>query len=149
MTEWKHLIIISVELMICGLVIFYAVFLNNVGRTASEIQQNEANAIELLAEYREYNKYDNTIIWSQDVISTILQYRGLPEVEVRYKTPVNGASTVRYVLGMTYYNSSTRKQESVYTNEYLTPQFNVSAKFHSTIHKDENGTIDLLIMEEQ
>lgn len=137
MTEWKYLIVYSVELIVVGLVMTYVTFLNNVGKTANEIQMNEANTIEVLAEYREYNKYDNTILWSQDVISTILQYRGLPEVHVKYK---GSPSYVKYTL-------STPSSE--YTNEKLTDRFNVSSKFHSTVHKDENGTVDILIMEEQ
>lgn len=137
MTEWKYLIVYSVELMIVGLVMTYVTFLNNVGKTANEIQMNEANTIEVLAEYREYNKYDNTILWSQDVISTILQYRGLPEVHVKYK---GSPSYVKYTLNT---------PSSEYTNEKLTDRFNVSSKFRSTVHKDENGTVDILIMEEQ
>lgn len=137
MTEWRTLIVYSVELIMCGLVLFYTAFLNNVGRTANEIQQKESDAIEILAEYREFNKYDNTIIWSQDVISTILQYRGLPEIHVKYK----GSGTyVKYTLDT---------DSSCYTNAYLTNKFGVSSKFKSTIHKDENGSIDALIMEEQ
>lgn len=137
MTEWRVLIVYSVELTMCGLVLFYTAFLNNVGKTANEIQQKEADSIEVLAEYREFNKYDNTIIWSQDVISTILQYRGLPEVHVKYK---GSATYVKYTLGT---------PSNQYTNAYLTDKFSVSAKFKSTVHKDENGSIDALIMEEQ
>lgn len=141
MTEWRTLIVYSVELIMCGLVLFYTAFLNGIGRTANEIQMKEADAVALLAEYREFNKYDNTILWSQDVISTILQYRGLPEVHVKYKT---SGTYFKYQLGTVDSDG-----KSIYTNAKLTPKFNVSSKFKSTIHKDENGSVDAIIMEEQ
>ncbi|WP_294156215.1 hypothetical protein [uncultured Clostridium sp.] len=128
MAEWKTLIIYSVELTICGLILFYVAILSGVGRKASEIQQKGADAVEVLAEYREYNVYDNTILWSQDVISAILKYRGLPEVNVTYK---NGGRTVQYTMNTSADN---------YTNEYLNKQFEVSSKFLSTLKRDEKGT---------
>lgn len=98
------------------------------GKTANTIQQTEEYTVESLAEYREYNRYDDTILWSQDVISAILQYRGQPALKVSYKT----GSTVTY-------NLNTVKDR--YTNQYLSTQFNVSAKFHSYKQLDASGTV--------
>ena len=133
MTEWKQLIYLTVELMICAMLVTYGVFLNNVAKTSNDIQQREANTMEILAEYREYNKFDKTLIWSQDVISTILQYRGIPIVRVKYASGV-----------VKDYDTTLASTE--YTNETLTPRFGVSSKFHATLHKDANGTIDTIVM---
>lgn len=32
--------------------------------------------------YREYNQYDNTIVYPQDVVSAVYRYRGIPVVRV-------------------------------------------------------------------
>lgn len=133
MSEWKTLVMLTVELVTCALVLYNSAFLNNISITSNEIQQREANTMAVLAEYREYNKFDNTLLWSQDVISTILQYRGLPVVSVKY----TNNSTAWYTLGT---------PNSDYTNAVLTGRFGVSSKFHASLKKDLNGTIEEIVM---
>lgn len=137
MSEWKTLVMLTVELVTCALVLYNSAFLNNISITSNEIQQREANTMATLAEYREYNKFDNTLIWSQDVISTILQYRGLPEVSVKYASGSN--NLVNYTL---------TTPSSDYTNAALTDRFGVSSKFHANLEKDLNGSIVKITMVE-
>lgn len=52
------------------------------GNQASEVISNQNDLVAELAEYREYNQYDGTVVYPQDVISAIYRYRGEPFVTV-------------------------------------------------------------------
>lgn len=151
MSEWRHLAHLAVELMVCAMLLTAGLFLTKVGKTSASIQQREADIVATMAEFREFNKYTNTIIWSQDVISTILQYEGRPEIDIVYKS---GTKTFYKTDGMHIGTSGAAVlpadvPNSCYTNGYLTPKFGVSAKFKSTIARNPNGEIDKIIMTEQ
>ena len=52
----------------------------NIGSTLSE----QKVVTDRMREYREYNQFDNNVVYPADIISIIYQYRGLPYVYVEY-----------------------------------------------------------------
>ena len=79
MTEWKEGIWLALSILVAVAVLFAATLLLQAAKIASSKHQEEQNAIEVLAEYRKWNSYDNTTVTYDTMMS--LQYR---EAETSY-----------------------------------------------------------------
>lgn len=72
----------GIDTLVVSVLIVGFVSVLMLGSQASEVIVNQNDLMAELAEYREYNQYDGTIVYPQDVISAIYRYRGDPFVTV-------------------------------------------------------------------
>lgn len=78
----SEFIMMGINTLLNGLVICAAVALfATVTILNSTVSDQEASNARL-KEYAEYNQYDNTHVYQQDIITAIYQYRGDPAVKV-------------------------------------------------------------------
>lgn len=64
--------------ILVAVVSIMSVFLMLQSQMAVEQQNNE-----MLKDYKEYNQYDNTHVYPQDVTAAIMTYRGFPSIKVK------------------------------------------------------------------
>lgn len=72
----------GIDLLIVGVFIVGFVAVLGLSINASEVITNQNDLAAELAEYREYNQFDGTIVYPQDVVSAIYRYRGDPYITV-------------------------------------------------------------------
>lgn len=132
MNEWSTVIWFTVSSSVTALVLTFAIMLGSSVREMSRVQQAEIDAVEMVKEYREHNKYDGTEVYPQDIISLLLEKRGKPEVWV---DTVSGSGVT-----FTYKWNSTLPDEN-WTPTYFTGLLPLTAKYEAGFVKDDNGAI--------
>lgn len=147
MYDWKKVAAIAVELMVTAIIIVYANNLNSIRKEFANNQQNEVNAIEISKEYRVYNRYDNTIIYAQDMVSALLEFRGEPHcrvITIDDKTH-DYYTTAKYpgkkdISPKTAYNTETLQ------SLYITANNNeeASRRYKCSLTKNDNGEIAMI-----
>lgn len=101
----------GIDTLIVSVLLVGFISVLNMGSKASEVIANQNDLMVELAEYREYNQYDGTIVYPQDVISAIYRYRGEPFVTVssakgRYLWAVgNGSESDASASGYVWVNN--------------------------------------------
>jgi len=120
------------SIIIAGIILNIWAISGSVSREYSRYQQSELDAIAVVKEYREWNVYDNTQVYAQDIATAILKYRGKPEVFV------DTDLTVAVVWGLKWDMATAPTQ---YTATIISGQLPVNAIYISTIVKDANGSV--------
>jgi len=72
----------GIDTLIVSVLMVGFIAILNMGYKASEVITSQNDLTSELAEYREYNQFDGTVVYPQDVISAIYRYRGVPYVTV-------------------------------------------------------------------
>lgn len=99
-------------------------------------KEQKDNQRQILAEYREFNKYsDGNKIGGQDVVSAIMHYRGNPIIKV------SGSHLNK--------NFDLDTQSSYYTQKYLMNSIPAEAMYDTSIEYDENEQISALVFIER
>lgn len=91
MTEWSQAVWIAIGLILGAFILSIMVGYLYIGRNINnEISRQEGNRV-MMQEYREYNGFNNKVVYSQDIVSLVLKERG--EVGVRV---LRGTSLLSY-----------------------------------------------------
>lgn len=93
---------------------------------SAAVNQQEANGAKMRA-YAEYNQFNGTHCYQQDVISTIYEYRGNPAVEVTF-----GGST---------YTWSTSSSATVYKTKEIADKITENVIYDADVELDTNGQV--------
>jgi hypothetical protein len=134
MQEWKEAIWIAVSAMLAALVITFASSLGAIGGQIADQQQTQYNNMIAMQEYRQWDQYDNTLVYPQDVISFILQYRGDPEAFV--DTSAGGGAPANYSLQWT-----STSAPCAYTDQDISDLLPIGVSYTANIIKDGNGAV--------
>lgn len=67
---------ISAAILVCIVTVLNMAYKGNVALSRQQAISDS------LWEYREYNQFDNTVVYPQDVVSAIFRYRGEPAIKV-------------------------------------------------------------------
>ena len=126
---WLALILAAITLSI------WAVLMSVQGQY-SRYQQSEIDAIEQVREYREWNTYDNTQVYAQDVASIVLKTRG--SIQIWVDTDINPATET---WGIVWDNTTLATEFTAAKISALLP---VNGMYNSSIIKDVNGSISRL-----
>ena len=122
--------IIGVVTVIIIITRLTAVF-ERVGRREITNQDN----IAVMTEYRQWNQWDQRLVYAPDVISAILQYRGDPDVAINDP----GATDSEYGDEVKRYTKDNTRDSDI-NRIYL--EFEDSTKqYISLIEKDVNGAV--------
>ncbi len=78
--EW---ITTGVDVLIVSVLLVGFLSVLNMGNTISEAVTQQNDLVNDLSEYREWNQYDNTTVYPEDVLSAIYRYRGEPIITVQ------------------------------------------------------------------
>lgn len=135
--EWSKTIWIGIELSIAALVLMVAVVLSSFAGEMGRVQQREIDAIEVTREYRQYNRYDGTQVYPQDIISAIFETRGAPEVWV----DTAAGTAVNFSLKWT---RSIPVGDAMWNLSNVSVLLPETGTYQSSIHRNENGEIDRL-----
>lgn len=86
MTEWSQAVWIAINLLLAAVVIMAMVYYFNIGNSINnEISRQEANR-SLMKEYREFNGFNENVVYAQDAVSVVLHYRGKVAVRILHGT---------------------------------------------------------------
>lgn len=135
MREWGIGFWAFISLMLTAIALSFLAMLGSLGQQAAKlIDEDEAN-IARMQEYRKYNQYDNTLLRSQDVITAILETRGMPWILV------DTLEGPREDYGWAWSESS---PADTFSTTFLSQLFPVDAIYLATIEKNANGEIAIL-----
>ena len=59
-----------------------ALAMYNITKLNAKVSEDEATAVHL-QEYARHNQFDNALVYPQDIVSTVMKYRGTMEIEVQ------------------------------------------------------------------
>lgn len=89
MTEWSQFVWISISLILGSLILGIMLRWIMVGRNINiELSKQEANTA-LMREYREFNGYNDKVVYAQDIVSLVLHQRGEVGVRILKGTTLN------------------------------------------------------------
>jgi hypothetical protein len=135
--EWVQTIWASIDLGVAAIILSLATLLGSFAILIGNVQQQEIDAIEVAQEYRQFNKYDNTTVYPQDVISVIFETHGYPEVWVDTDESVIENYSLKWVKSI--------PADNVYWDlTHVTSILPVTGVYQSIIHRNANGEIDRL-----
>lgn len=97
----------------------------------SELSMQKSNNI-AMKEYAEFNQYDFTHVYSQDVITAVFQYRGFPAVKV-----VDADGDIKIW--------SQGSSATVYTATEISDAINKDVVYDADIERNGNGQIVTII----
>lgn len=143
MSEWKTLAFAALELFASVPVIMLIVMGINVQSGISSNMAQQQDMLLVAQEYRTYNRYDETVIYAQDMVSALLEFRGQPTCIV--KTSDGGTYTYYPTFGV---DGAPTSPISDYSTEELQSRFitardNAAASetYKCSLVKDENGDV--------
>lgn len=79
---YQQIVWLALSLIFAAIVITFAMNTYKIGVASANIQQREMDRIAIMQEYRKYNSYDNTEVYTQDIISLLLSTQGNPIIRV-------------------------------------------------------------------
>ncbi|MDX8360766.1 hypothetical protein [Cytobacillus sp. IB215316] len=149
MNEWAQYIWIATSLLAASIIIGLVSLLVTFGREYAAVQQEEQNSIAIMKEYRKYNQYDGTTVYSQDVVTLIAESRGIPIIELFKKgRPLGRDINGKYIPDFLWDSSSSKESFSpTYLSTLLASEFGESGTFTSKIIKGKNGEILIIDIE--
>lgn len=113
----------GIDAMISALIVSFMVIMMSQQMTmASIVTENRANAVKM-AEYREFNAYDNTEVYAADIVSLLMKSKGWPEVSVK--------------VGGTTYNFTLSNSDIAYKAAELSEKIDPNLMYTSTIQYTE------------
>lgn len=140
MNEWPAAIWASISAMTAALVLTFIMVLGSLGNQSARIIQEQDDAVAILQEYRKYSRFDNTTVYSQDVITVILESNGNPEIWV--DTAAGPGESFDWIWTSTTHHS-------YYSTNYLTSIFPPSGIYEAELQKDLNGAIVTILFRRQ
>lgn len=155
MTEWSHAVWICVNLLICAFVMSIMAFFFQKGNTINnEISRQEANR-SLMKEYREFNGFNDHVVYSQDAVSVILHYRGSVAVRVLHGTSeyafwctddvlkdnLQNSTLLTNTSGQAVANWSCSAPTTAYTASAIQDKFDVDKVYKGSLTYGPNGEI--------
>lgn len=127
-TDWVE---IGMECLLSAALITFLGVMMILGNDANNSVANQQLMHEQIQEYRKYNQYDNTVVYSQDVVSAIYAGRGIPEIRVSSTT------------GNRVWSESTL--ESEFTASNISDAIDMSVKYNATLIRSENGEVTAIV----
>ena len=82
MQEWGESVWIALSIIILTIVIFFSVTLMEQKRAIMQTMNDQQATTDKIKEFRLYSAYDDRQVYCQDVVSAILETRGMPYIQV-------------------------------------------------------------------
>lgn len=133
--EWSKLVWIAVDVIMTGFIIMTASVYLSMASQLGRVQQRESDAVAVAKEYRTYNRFNGTELYSQDVISTVMEFKGFPEIWVDTLVGPGENWTLKW-------DTSYPANDVVWTLDWLSSAIPTVATYQSSLHKNLNGEID-------
>ena len=76
------LVIVGVNLMVSAAILSSVLLLFSIVGRLNEVIIEQETTSELMQEYAEFNKFDNSHVYPQDIVTAIYKYRGEPTISV-------------------------------------------------------------------
>lgn len=138
MDEWSESVWVAVSLIIMSIVILFSLNTMQVAHEITNtIDQQEAVTTKM-KEFRTYNAYDHTTVYSQDVVSLILETRGNPYIKV------TAGSAIYYwqnnkAVATTYHIPVQKATE--YSSTAILTKLNINKVYKAELIKGGNGEV--------
>lgn len=132
MNEWPAAIWASISAMTAALVLTFIMVLGSLGSQSARVIQEQDDAVAILQEYREFSRFDGTIVYPQDIITVIVETGGHPEIWVDTQAGAGESFNWKWTKST---------HHDYFTVDYLTGLFPTSGDYESKIVKDRNGAI--------
>lgn len=82
MEDWQEAVWLALSLMFGVVIILFINYFMLTGQEINRSVANEESMNELMADFRQYQAYDGTVVMPQDVVSMIMKSRGEPYADV-------------------------------------------------------------------
>lgn len=134
MNEWPAAIWAGISAMTAALVLSFIVVLGALARNGAGIMQEDDNAVAIVKEYRQYNQFNGTTVYAQDVITAIGESRGMPAIWVDSSPGPDVSFNLKWTQDDTPADS--------FTTLYLTKLFEgVTSTYQAHLEYDLNGAL--------
>lgn len=125
-----------------ALIIMMSKGMNTVQDTGRMERENQNN-IAAMQEYRKWNAWDEKVLYSQDIVSAILEFRGDPEIVINKQNSqdkyayTDNTNSPNYIKSYTKSNTTDSDISQIYLDFA-----DSTIKYISRLHRDENGEVD-------
>mgnify|MGYP001851989133 CR=1 FL=1 len=146
MTEWSQAVWIAVSLLIASFVISITAYYLMKGRDINnEVSLQEARR-EAMQEYRTFNGFNDNVVYSQDIVSIIMQYKDSIGVRI-----LDGTSTEAYwcensdiertLENSCGWNLSGTAKRTEFTTTKIQEELNVDKVYQASLSYGPNGEV--------
>lgn len=126
----------GVELGMTSVIIVGIIALISVVQDLGSVLSEQQVTVDRINEYREYNQFDDTIVYPQDIVSAVYQYRGMPYVYVKCD-----ANELIWSSTMVSKHSSANKL-SDYKAATITALIDQNRMYKATLEYGSNGQME-------
>ena len=82
MHEWGESVWVALSLIIVSIILFFSVTLLEQKRDIMQTMNEQVATTDKIKEFRLYSAYDDRQVYCQDIVSVILETRGMPYIKV-------------------------------------------------------------------
>lgn len=137
MSPIQFFVVLGADMLITtGLLIMFAKG-TSTAQTAGRIEQNNINTKQVMQEKRQWNRWDTKLVYSPDIVSAILEFRGTPIVEIN-----NPISNDPYSWGSKIGKYDTENTKDSDIAQIYTDFQDSTKQYISVLEKDVNGAVE-------
>ena len=138
MQEWGESVWIALSIIILTIVIFFSVTLMEQKRAIMQTMNDQQATTDKIKEFRLYSAYDDRRVYCQDMVSVILETRGMPYIQVEMDA------------GTLYWQSSEAiadgqgiavQQASNYSSTAILEKLDINKMYNTSLIRGGNGEV--------
>lgn len=145
MSEWSQAVWIAVGLLLsASLVLVSTFYLRIVSNINNEISRQEANRV-LMQEYREFNGYNDRVVYPQDITTIVLRERGAVGVRIMRGTSLKAYwvkdNDIKNVLQAHHWIFDPSKEQTTYSATGVQDLLDLDYVYKSTLTYGPNNEV--------